>query len=179
MGVWGQILWQCRLTCSLSCCVQSLGALTGAHPYATESLDSCVLLSSWIIHVPEPLLISVEAAASLHYGSTVMWLYGDQSSLYPAFPKFFTTCLRVCGIPSFFYLPLHKLSFCLSSFPPTWQFSHSFHSFFHPKHNTFLLSPFDHVTFFYILTPVTIHPGKTWPAIRVQMCFKCTSSPWI
>ena len=40
-------------------------------------------LAGWIIHVPKPLLISVEAAASLRYEPAVMWLYRDQSSLYP------------------------------------------------------------------------------------------------
>lgn len=82
VGLQGQILWVCVLTCALFCYVMSLGDLRKHHPYASISTAPCVLLASWIIHVPKPMLISVEAAASLCYEPAVMSLYRDQSFLY-------------------------------------------------------------------------------------------------
>lgn len=59
-------------------------------PYAV-SVEEYVLLASWIIHLLKPVLISVEAAASLRYEAAVMGLYRDQSTLYqPVNPIFFT-----------------------------------------------------------------------------------------
>lgn len=94
--------------CSFLLCVMSLGAFANTHPYATVSADPCVLLASWIIHVPKPLLISVEAAASLCYEPAVMWLYRDQSFLYPTSQStFFTLRLRLSGVPPPFTSLLH------------------------------------------------------------------------
>lgn len=45
LGVLGRIVWRCGLTCALSRCSVSLGALAEDPPYGTVSADPCVLLA--------------------------------------------------------------------------------------------------------------------------------------
>lgn len=122
------------------------------------------------------MLISVEAAASLRYEPAVMWLYRDQSSLYPtsqchilyspASDSAACPPLPFCSI--FQSLPLALLSLCLRLLCPSptlWLY----------KGRPFI--PFAYRFFFFSPSniPLSFSPSNLWQSNKHPL--QCQSSP--